>query len=78
MQLHGVVTGTILRFDLSYYAIVGRKGMRRIEGRIVSVVNGESIMCVATKQEKMEKKGDKTTDKSEGSSSLFQLKQMKE
>ena len=51
MKLCGVVTGTILGFDLSYYAIVRGKGMRRIEGRIVSMVNGESIVCVATKQE---------------------------
>ena len=34
LQLHGVVTSTILEFDLSYYTIVGGKGMRRIEGRI--------------------------------------------
>ena len=52
--------------------------MRRIEGRIVSLVNGESIVCIATKQEKMEKKGDKITHKDEESSSLFQLKQLKE
>ena len=34
--------------------------MRIIEGRIVSMVNGETIVCVATKQEYMEKKGDNT------------------
>ena len=55
--------GTVLGFDLCYYAIVGREGMRRREERIVSVVNGESIVCVATKQEYMEKKGDKTIHK---------------
>ena len=34
--------------------------MRRIEGRIVSVVNGKMIVCIATKQEYMEEKGDNT------------------
>ena len=43
--------GTILRFDLCYYMIVRGKGMRRIEGRIMSVVNGKSIKCIVTKQE---------------------------
>ena len=51
-----VVKGTILEFDLSYYAIVGGEEMRRIEERIVSMVNGKSIVCVATKQEQMERK----------------------
>ena len=56
--------GTILGFDLCYYAIVGGERMRSGEERIVSVVNGESIVCTATKQEYMEKKGDKTMHKS--------------
>ena len=51
--------GTVLGFDLSYYAIVGGEGKRRIEGRIVSMVNEETIVCVATKQEYMEKKRDR-------------------
>ena len=57
--------GTILRFDLCYYTIIGGEGMRSGEERIVSMVNGESIICTATKQEYMEKKGDKTIHKSE-------------
>ena len=51
--------GTILRFDLCYYAIVGGEGIRRREERIMSVVNGELIVCITTKQECMEKKRDK-------------------
>ena len=35
---YGVVTSTILGFNLCYYAIVAGKGMRREEERIVSVV----------------------------------------
>ena len=49
-------------FDLSYYAIVGGGRKIRIEGRIVSMVNGEMIVCIATKQECMERKGDKTQE----------------
>ena len=56
LQLRGVVTSTVLGFDLSYYMIVGGKGMRRIEGRIMSVVNGESIVCVATKWRQIERR----------------------
>ena len=33
----------------SYYMIVRGEEMRRIEERIVSVVKGESIVCIATK-----------------------------
>ena len=47
------------------YAIVGGEGMRRREEGIVSVVNGESIVCITTNQEYMEKKGDKIMHKSE-------------
>ena len=68
---------TILEFDLSYYAIIGGEGMRRIEGRIVSMVNGESIICIAIKQEHMEKKGDNT--QSDHEALLYShFKQMKE
>ena len=41
---------TILGFNPSYYAIVRGRGMRSRVERIVSVVNGESIISVATKQ----------------------------
>ena len=39
--------------------------MRRREEKIMSMVNGDPIICVSTKQEYMENKGDKTIHKSE-------------
>ena len=48
--------GTILGFDLCYYAIVGGRGMRRIEGRIVSMVDGETIVCIATSKSTWKRK----------------------
>ena len=59
MQLHDVVTDTILGFNPSYYTIVRGRGMRRREERSVSVVNGESIVSVATNKSKW--KGSKTS-----------------
>ena len=39
-----------------------REKQRRREERIMSVVNGEMIVCITTKQEYMEKKGDNTQE----------------
>ena len=44
--------------------------MRGVEGRIVSVVNGESIVCIATNESKW-KEGSKTQHNSEGSYALY-------
>ena len=51
VRLHGVLTDTILGFNPTYYAIIRGRGIRSREERSVSVVNGESIMNVATRQE---------------------------
>ena len=50
LQLHGVVIGTVLRFNLSYYTIVRGRGMRRRVERSMSVVNVESIVNIATRR----------------------------
>ena len=53
---YGVVTGTVLEFS-----IVRGRGIRGREGRIVSVVNGEMIVSIATNERKMEMKKQVTT-----------------
>ena len=44
--------------------------MRRVKGRIVSMVNGESIICVAINESKW-KEGSKMQHNSEGSNALY-------
>ena len=51
VQLHDVVTDTVLGFNPSYYTIIRGRGMRSREERSMSVVNGESIVNIATRQE---------------------------
>ena len=48
----------------------GGEGMRRVEGRMMSTVNGESIVCVATTESKW-KEGSKMQHNSEGSNALY-------
>ena len=76
VQLHDVVTDTVLGFNLSHYGIVRGRGMRRIEERSVSMVKGESIVSIVISKSKG--KEARQQHKSEGNYSLFQLQQMNE
>ena len=60
VQLRGGVTGTILGFYPSYYTIIRGRGMGIRVERNVSMVKGESIVCVAISKSKW-KEGSKTT-----------------
>ena len=51
LQLRGVVTSTVLGFNLSHYAIVGEREMRRIVGRNVSMMKEEIDRMHSNKQE---------------------------
>ena len=51
LRFCGVVMDTILRFNPSHYAIIRGRGRRTRVERGVSVVKGESIVSIATKQE---------------------------
>ena len=59
LQLHGVVMDTILGFNLSHYAIVRGRGMRRIEQRSMNMVKGNR--SYAQQQSKSKGKENKTT-----------------